>query len=807
MTFPLAAGETIALAGPTTVRYYLGGDKITTTDAFQTLVQGSATVAAATIYTSTGVMTIIKTLSFFNTAGTPSAIALYLNGLTNANQVYAATIPAGGTVSYGPNGWQVADASGAIVTSTPVTLTGPVTGSGSGTVPTAITNNAITNAMLAQAAANTVKANPTNALANEQDMALTANTFLARASTGDMAAKAISDAGLAWAAFVNSASQTAALDVATQTLKGLLSAVDKKIIDDLHYDLVADFGGVGNDSTDNLTQFNLAISTMPAGSTLFIPAGTYRISGEITIAVDKKITFKGAGRYASIIKSTSATANFFNINAVAWRNTWVDLGFLSSVNKTAGACIAITLGQAATFPTNTAVSNNVYRCWFSSDGGGTIFQAINYTGWQAGNLSVLADLDISGISNGGRGIFIFGSTINVMIHNATINCGAATTSAPCEIQASGAVQVTACDWIQGTNGVLFNAATQLGAQACYFTNVFFDQPQADVIKVIGGFTTGRIKFTQCGIATATSGFSAILVNGTGAGAVGTATALPAGISAVDCDIYHAAGGSTGAGITVNGCQDVNIQSCRITGYSGAGGAGINAIASAGGVTKLRANGNIIGPNSNLTVTNLDAVKLSGAFGALSVTDNFLVGNTTAINDTSTMVAGAQKNINNNAGALAGFDTSFASPSGIALSAAESVIVQIPAPPNSIKVGTTIKVQISGTAVITVTTTLRLHIGTAGTTADAQLVQCVSAASPAAGGFVINALFQVNTIGATTSASGNAHFAVATGSSSVAPTFPSTAAATTVANFITIGALCSAAGHTVRAATLEIISPS
>lgn len=806
--FTLGAGKTLAASGPTAVNFFVFGDAVTTTDAFDILAKGSVSVAATVIYTAPAVtQALIRTLEFFNTAGTPSTIFLYGNGTATTDRFFTATIPAGGTLTYGSAGWQMTDSTGAVVvTASAMTLTGDVTASGVSPLATTISNNVVSNAKLAQGAANTIKANPTNALANEQDMAFGVNTFLARASTGDLAAKAISDAGLAWAVFANSASQTAALDLATQTVKGLLSAADKKILDDLHYDFVADFGGVGNDSTDNLAAFNTALSTMPSGSTLFIPTGTYRVSGEITISLDRKITFKGAGRYASIIKTTSATANIFNISAVAWRNTWVDLGFLSTVNKTAGACIAITLGQAATFPTNTAVSNNVYRCWFSSDGGGTIFQAINYTGWQAGNLSVLADLDISGISNGGRGIFIFGSTINVMLHNITINGGAATTSASCEIQASGAVQVTACDWIQSTNAVLFNAATQLGAQACYFTNVFFDQPQADVIKVIGGFTTGRIKFTQCGIATATSGFSAVLVNGTGAGAVGTATALPAGISVVDCDIYHAAGGSTGAGITANGCQDINIQSCRVTGYSGAGGAGVNAIASAGGQTKIRVNGCIIGPNSNLTVTNTDGVKLSGAFGALSVTDNFLVGNTQAINDTSTMVAGAQKNINNNAGALAGFNASFVSAAGVALSATEAVLAQINAPANSLKLGTTIKFLITGTAIITVTTTIRVHIGTAGTVADAQILNVGPSAAGVAGGFVAEGQLQIGTPGAAAVGAGAARITTATTTGAVAPTFPGNCN-TTIANIITLGALCSAAGHTVRSATLEIISPS
>lgn len=134
MTIALAPGETLAASGPTTVRYSLFGDQITgTTDAFKTLAQGSLSVAAATIYASTGVQTVVKTVVMFNSAGTPSTVALYANGTTSAFQIWAAVIPAGGTATYGQDGWRITDATGTtLVTAAAITATGDVSGTQSG---------------------------------------------------------------------------------------------------------------------------------------------------------------------------------------------------------------------------------------------------------------------------------------------------------------------------------------------------------------------------------------------------------------------------------------------------------------------------------------------------------------------------------------------------------------------------------------------------------------------------------------------------------------------------------------------------
>lgn len=109
---------------------------------------------------------------------------------TSVNKV-AVTAPATGSTLTIADGVTLSAPSNATVSGTntgdqTITLTGNVTGSGTGSFATTIANNAVSNAMLAQGAAYTIKGNATGSTANETDISIPALTNKASPVAGDM---------------------------------------------------------------------------------------------------------------------------------------------------------------------------------------------------------------------------------------------------------------------------------------------------------------------------------------------------------------------------------------------------------------------------------------------------------------------------------------------------------------------------------------------------------------------------------------------------------------------------------------------
>lgn len=138
------AGNTIqgvTTAAATAITYTFFGDEFTsgTTDSFKVLAQGQLPTSVTALYTVPATtQTIVKAMQLFNTTGAIVNFTLYVNGAVAANSIGSINIPANGTAIWESNGWTVRDVNGATFTTANLTLTGDVTGSGSGAIATTL---------------------------------------------------------------------------------------------------------------------------------------------------------------------------------------------------------------------------------------------------------------------------------------------------------------------------------------------------------------------------------------------------------------------------------------------------------------------------------------------------------------------------------------------------------------------------------------------------------------------------------------------------------------------------------------------
>lgn len=140
----LATANTLrAKAGTATaVTYTVFGDEVTTADAYSPIAQGQLASSTTTIYTApAATQTIITEIQLANTtASDVTGVTFYVNGTAAANQINSGfKIPANGSAVYRKdNGWTIYDANGLPISTSAVTLTGDVTGSGAGTIATTL---------------------------------------------------------------------------------------------------------------------------------------------------------------------------------------------------------------------------------------------------------------------------------------------------------------------------------------------------------------------------------------------------------------------------------------------------------------------------------------------------------------------------------------------------------------------------------------------------------------------------------------------------------------------------------------------
>lgn len=502
-----------------------------------------------------------------------------------------------------------------------------------------------------------------------------------------------------------SADRTLAISAATTSAAGSMSANDKKKVDNMYYD-VTNYGLVGDDATDNVTAWNALYAILPVNAVVFFPPGTYRFASELTLSSNLQLLIKGAGKNRSILKTTtSTTAHLFRFSIAAYYYAFEDLGFTSNVTKTAGAAIHSAFDNALM---------DIRRCDFQNQ-----FIAVDWSGVGSGNVGSIVDCNFTNPRPNGFQIRINGANINTMIYGVTVNC-TGISAIGIEINQSGAVQITECDIIGGTNCLRVNATGVVSAIYC--TNVFFDQcTLGSTVKFMGTFAASRIKFTTCGITNGAAGLPALEIAGTGSG-----TGIPEAIDFLQCDFYNNGFGGTTTGLLITGVRGIDVRNCRIAGFT----VGIDITPySANGVTNFGISGNTIGPTENFA-GNATGIRLNAngaiTYGKSHITNNDLSGNTTAPLTVGSTVAfeNSQFFVKDNIGLATAQLPLIATPANPG--AVQTILQQIRLDANSLQKGTTIKFKAAGIITATAPTiTARVLCGAAGTIADA-----VMAATPA-----------------------------------------------------------------------------
>lgn len=486
---------------------------------------------------------------------------------------------------------------------------------------------------LTVAAANTLAGNATSAPTARTDIAINASQFLARGSSGDIAAKAVTDAGLAWLAYNTVALETAALDAATASAQGMMSAQDKRKLDNIWVDVTANpLGTVNTAQTNaqNITGINAIMAAAPNGSTIYFPpnASPYLMNAAWTFP-NKMFSFLGRGSNRAGSPATAFSDIRWNANVGAslmvlagsgngWYTTFRNLTFTTTVDQTAGTL----------FDANGNVGTNFDECAFQSAGGffNDVLTFGGGAGSNSGNSASINGCNIQGFK--GNGVLVNSAGSSLTIGDSVIQgqWGTTAQAATACVRAKwvGALQISDCDILGGTNNVLSDP-TAANSEVCasvQCTNVYFDSAFGSSFKVAGTGATVRLKMDTCTFTTNAGGtaFSAVELAGSFVYAAGAQD-----LAFVNCNVYNTFG-TTGAtnGVLISNAADVSFTNCKIAGWAN----GYNVTPMASNKTNVQIIGGTVGPSGGYPGNTTGFNIVGGAYKGLQMRGVNSRGNTT-----------------------------------------------------------------------------------------------------------------------------------------------------------------------------------
>lgn len=508
-----------------------------------------------------------------------------------------------------------------------------------------------------------------------------ANSFPGISSSGSLVAKTMSDAGFAFNAAANVAAQTALLNTATQSLKGLISASDKAGIDHDSYSLIniLDYGGDPTATTDNAIAIANAMAALPAvGGVIYFPCGSYLVGSNISVT--KTIIFFGDNQAQSIIVLTSPTADGFTL--ANWNCGFRDLEIAglatNSTGPTTGSETTLPVTQLSNFPTSGSFSYGGTAGWstVTYTGKSASSGAGNLTGCSAlpaaasganvmirtagyavnmppvtssgGNYNFMDNCKIYSVYNG---IFFasalgFIDTLEIRnVRNVAVTVDGnndkfinrlTTASAPIMatsvlVNLTSSLLMQQCQILQATVGMDLSPATGITIPSVEAVNCFYDNNTIGMrVTAAGTGSIYRCKFTNCWFSSATT-----------AGVQFNTTQFD-GFSFINCDFY-----GNGKGISAtSGGGHWSAIACFFAGNT-------TAIDLAASATHFPIIQNCeIGPRAAFGVNTLGINIAAGTYKGVFITNNQLVNNTTNMTVGAVTVAAGEASfyrISDNAG--------------------------------------------------------------------------------------------------------------------------------------------------------------
>jgi hypothetical protein len=590
MTLTLDATKTVAgsAASASAVTYTLLGDEVgSSADTFKVLAQGQLGTSAATLYTAPGsTATIVKSIVLANTSASAVAVTMYIGGTAAANSIGNLNIPGNGEAMWGADGWKLLDGNSAVPMSVASTLTGDVTGSGVGTIPTTLAATGVT-----------------------------AGTY-----------------------------RSVTVDAKGRVTAGTTPGIPTNWID---VTLQASPVNTSNSAATNLTNMNAILAAAPAGSTIYFPGGTYNFSGAWTMPAANAFTFQGQGGAVSggqtILAWTSNVAgSFITIGASAWYTTFNNIAFVSSgVTQTAGAVVDVngTVGSNFYNCTFGAIGGGfLFNClqgagsnsWNSA----IIFNCLfnNYK-----NIGIL-------INSGGASLVVESCVIQGAWGGFSGAPASLQAVAGINAQNCGALQLVTSDVLGNQNNLLLNPASGQVCASVFCTNTYFDNSGGSCVKLSGVGAVVRAIFTDCSFTTAgtnytTAGtaFSAVEIGGSFAFGAGGQS-----ISFTDCNIFNTFGTTgTSNGVTTTGTYaDVYFTGCKVAGWTN----GYNIAASGTNISFPKILGGACGPSGGYGANTTGFNIAAGAYKGLCIQEVNAHGNTTNLTLGAVTVAAADASL-------------------------------------------------------------------------------------------------------------------------------------------------------------------